>query len=428
MTNKKNNSISAVVLAAGKGVRMKSSLPKVLNELCGQPLVFYPLSVLSEIKEVKQKIVVTGYKRELLEEKVLKEFKDTEFSFQKRLNGSAKAVESALDKIKSSSVLVICGDSPILNKRVLTRLIKFHNKNCNDCTVLTKELEEPANLGRIIRDVDGSFLEIKEKTELSSLEKNVKEVNTGIYIFNKKALVKEIKHIKVNPKKKEYYLTDIISIFRDKTYKVKALAMRGKEVFLSVNTVRDLLSAEKVVKTYLIDRLIDKGIKIIDPKTTFVGPKTKIGKDSVIYPFTFLENSVRIGNHCLIGPFAHVRAGSCIGSYSQVGNYTEIVRSRLGKNVRMKHFSYVGDADIGDSVNIGAGTVIANYDGKNKNKTVVGKNAFIGSDSVLVAPVKIGSKATTGAGSVVKENVRANSVVVGVPAKEIKKKRRKTRK
>jgi len=414
------NLITGVVLAAGKGLRMKSALPKVVHKLCGVPLIYYPLSLLSLLK-IKKVFVVLGHKRELIKREVLKEFKDVKFVYQKELNGSAKALESALRYIKTPYILVMCGDSSFLNKGVLSSAISFHLSNKNSCTVLSRETSFPQSLGRIIRDSQGRLLKIREEVELDKKTLvSLREVNTGIYIFNRAPVSKEIKNVKLNPKKREYFLTDIIEILRLKGYKIEAFKVNSKEAFYSINSFKDLVEAQNLVRSYLIESLIDKGVRILDPQTTFLGPKTLIGRNSIIYPFTFLENNVKIGNSCVVGPFAHLREGTVIEDNSYIGNFTELVRTRISSGVKMKHFGYLGDTEVGKATNIGAGVVVANFDGKRKNKTKILEGAFIGSDTVIVAPGKIGKGAYTGAGSVVTKDVKDRTLVVGVPAKKLR--------
>ncbi|HEC69468.1 MAG TPA: bifunctional N-acetylglucosamine-1-phosphate uridyltransferase/glucosamine-1-phosphate acetyltransferase [Candidatus Omnitrophica bacterium] len=412
--------ITGVVLAAGKGVRMNSQLPKVLHKLCGLPLIYYPLSLLSSL-HLKNIIVVLGHKKEEVKEEIVKEFKGINFACQRVLNGSAKALESALKYVDTPYLLVMCADSSFLDKKVFQKAISFHISKRNACTVLSRESSSPSSLGRIIRDSRNEILEIREEVDLDRKNMpSLKEVNAGIYIFNREELSKQIKKVKPHPKKKEYFLTDIIEIFRRKNYKVRAFKVGEREIFYSVNSLKDLIEAEKVVRTYLIEGLIDKGVRILDPQTTFLGPKTFIGKNSVIYPFTFLENNVKIGNSCGVGPFVHLREGTVIGDNSYIGNFTELVRTKLSSRVKMKHFGYLGDTEVGSKVNIGAGVVTANFDGKKKSKTKISDSAFIGSDTIIVAPVKIGKSAFTGAGSVITKDVEDKTLVVGVPAKKVR--------
>ncbi len=423
MVKKNKPSITAVVLAAGKGTRMKSKLPKVLHEVCGKPLIYYSLGLIRKIRLIKQKMVVLGFGKDSVTRTVRADFNAIEFSYQEKLNGSAKALQSALSQIKSSHILVMCADSMILDEKILKKFINYHFSRKSVCTVLTKDSESPGNLGRIIRDKADNLLKIKEKTDISASERTIKEVNTGTYIFNKEILNRKIEKIKPNKKKKEYYLTDIIEVLVKEGVQPKIYKMGTQDIFISVNNRRDLIRADRLTRLYLIGRLLDKGISIIDPQTTFLSPETYIGRDSVIYPFTFLENNVRIGACCSVGPFAHIREGTVIKPNTEIGNFTELVRSRIDSFAKVKHVSYLGDVKVGKSVNIGAGTIVANYDGKNKNRTVIKDKAFIGSNSVLVAPVTIGKDSVTGAGSVVTRKVKDKDIVVGVPAKKLKSKK-----
>lgn len=412
--------VSAIVLAAGKGTRMKASLPKVLHSLCGMPLIYYSLDALKSSQSIKKVVVVTGFAKDKVKTEVNNLFKGVTFSVQKRLNGSAKAVEVALPEIKSKQVLIMCADSPLLDRKDINRALRAHIKAGNDCTVLTKRTDVPKGLGRIIRDSNRNLLEIKEQAMLSPAQKKIDEINTGIYVFETEILKKYIKKVRINSRKKEYFLTDIIALLILAKRKVRAVNIGKDCLYFSVNNLRDLIKAERVVRMYLIEKLIDKGVRVIDPETTFLGPKTLVGENSIIYPFTFLENNVKIGSSCSVGPFARVREGTVIRDNSHIGNFAEIVRSKVAENVKMKHFSYLGDTEVESGVNIGCGTVVANFDGKKKNKTKIKKGAFIGSDSILVAPVVIGRDALTGAGSVVTKNVKDKTVVIGVPAKELK--------
>lgn len=422
MKRKPNTSITTIILAAGKGIRMKSDYPKVLHSLCGVPMLYYPLWLVEKLPAIKKVILVLGFERAKVKEAVKKEFKNIRFAYQHKLNGSAKAVEAGLPYVdrNASTVLIMCGDSSFLDRALLKQAIFLHKAHHNDCTVLTKDIDSPGKLGRIIRDSRGTFLKIKEQVELSRKEERIKEVNTGIYLFKRQVLCREIKTIKRNPRKKEFFLTDIIQILKAKKYKLEAHKLSKDEPFFMINSLKDLTQAERMVRMYLIKRHLDRGVYIMDPETCFLGPKTQIGKDTIIYPFTFLENNVKIGNCCSVGPFAHIRPGSTLKDNSQVGNFTELVRSEIASFVKMKHLSYLGDTKVGKGVNIGAGTIVANYDGKKKHKTKISESSFIGSGTLLVAPVKVGKAAFTGAGSVVTKDVKPKTVVVGVPARKLK--------
>ncbi len=409
----------AIILAAGRGTRMKSSLPKVLNVLAGKPLIYYSLDVFKNWRVVNRVIAVLGYSAQEVKQAINSEFNAVKFVYQQKINGSAKAVEAALGEIKSANVFVMCADSPVWDRSVLQAMFARHLKSGADCTVLAVDVKKPQGLGRIIKDEDNNLLAVKEELILTPQEKKITQVNTGVYIFKKQALIANLAGIRKNPKKKEFFLTDIVGIMSGAGYKVKVF-LQADICFFSVNTLRDLSLAQETVRRKITERLVSQGVNIIDPNTVFIAPDVKIGKYSVIYPFTFIEKNVKIGKFCSIGPFARIRPGSRIKDYAEIGNFIEIVRTVVGSKTKAKHVGYLGDAVIGREVNIGAGTVIANFDGKKKNKTIIKNEAFIGSDSILVAPVEIGKKSLTGAGSVVLKDVKSNEVVAGVPARVLK--------
>ena len=261
-----------------------------------------------------------------------------------------------------------------------------------------------------------------EKIELKK-DSPKNEVNSGIYFFTKKELIGNIKAIRLNLKKKEYFFTDIIEIFYRRRQKLGAYQVGDYREILAVNSQKDLALVAKIMNLRLLDELMGKGITVVDPQTTFISHDLKVGKNSIIYPFTFIENNVIIGRNCRVGPFAHLRPNTVLKDESAVGNFIEVCRSVIGRKVKAKHFGYLGDTIVGESANIGAGTVTANYNGKKKNKTVIKKKAFIGSDTVIVAPAVIGEGAITGAGCVVTKDVGKKEVVAGVPARRLRKRK-----
>lgn len=415
---------TAIVLAAGKGVRMKSPLPKVLHALRGKPLIGYTLKQLKKTKAIKQIIVVTGYKAGIVEAYVKNNFKGIDFARQHKLQGTADAVKCAQGKIKHDNILIICGDAPLITGETISSFILSYERQKAQSAVISACVECDNDLGRIIRDDSNNIKAICEKQDLVkylSGSNSLREVNSGIYAFERQILFNNIKEIKRNTKKKEYFFTDIIEIFYRKNIPIGSYFLSDNDEILGINSRQELALAEKILNARVIGEFMDAGVTIIDPQTTFIQDNVRIGKNTLIYPFTFIENDVIIGSHCRLGPFIHLREGSRIDDGVGLGNFVEICRSRVGKTTRIKHFSYIGDATIGTNVNIGAGCVVANYDGKIKSKTIIGNNAFIGSDSVLIAPLTIGNSAVTGAGSVVRKNVKAKTVVAGVPARFLKK-------
>jgi len=413
--------IACIILAAGKSTRMKSALVKVLHPICARPMIGYILDLVKDLK-INKVIMVLGHKHEEVK-KILGP--GTKVVIQKRPLGTADAVKEALPSLKNfkGAILVLYADNPLLKKGTIKKLLEHHIKNNLDATLLTAEMDEPCGYGRIIRDRYASICDIVEEKDADDFQKEIKEINTGIICFNKDSLCKAIKEVRPNNRKKEYYLTDTIGIIYKKGGIIDAVKTRDINEALGINSRQDLAGAIRIMQQRINEELMKNGITIVDPETAFISFGTEIGSDTTIYPFTVIEKDVKIGKRCKVGPFAHLREGSRLQDDVAVGNFIEIVRSRLSRRAVAKHFGYLGDSLIGRYVNIGAGTVTANFDGRKKNVTVIKDKAFIGSDTVLVAPVKIGKGAVTGAGSVVvkNKNVPDRTVVVGVPARVLKK-------
>jgi bifunctional UDP-N-acetylglucosamine pyrophosphorylase/glucosamine-1-phosphate N-acetyltransferase len=417
---------TVIILAAGKGKRMKSPCPKALELLSGKPLIYYVISQLLTLKnDLSQIVVVTGHKGQAVKKAVRDNFpgKKIEFVNQARLSGTAKAVEVTSRAVKCSKVLVICADTPLIVSRTIKKFIHSFLKKKLLGSVLTAWVNQKNSLGLILRDQKGRLKAIREKSSLPN-QVGPQEVNSGIYCFQRKALFSNLPKINKDKVKKEYFLTDLIEILYNAKGKLGTYLVDDSKEILGINNQLDLQAAESIIGQRLIEAFAAKGVRILDPKTTFIQEGVKIGKNSLIYPFTFIGKDAIIGKNCSLGPFVHLRGGTCIGDNTCVGSFLEINRSKIGKHVRVKHFGYLGDADVGDKVNIGAGTVTANFNGKSKHKTYIETEAFIGSDTVLVAPLKVGKGAVTGAGSVVTKNVKPKTTVVGVPARAFKSKKR----
>jgi len=416
----KNNNVAVIVLAAGKGKRMKSQTPKVLHPLCGRPMIGYALDLVKGLRPTKV-VVVLGHK--------FKEVKPelpagVEIAIQKQLRGTADAVKLALLRLKKfcGTVLILYADTPLLNKTTVDKLLKHHKDNALAATLLTANVSKPSGYGRILRDGYSCISGIIEEKDADDYQKEIKEINTGIVCFNKDLLSEALKLVRPDNRKKEYYLTDAIAVLYRRGHLVENVNLNDVDEALGINSRSDLAKANSIMQARINAEIMEQAVTIIDPDSAFISYGTKIGVDSLIYPFTVIERDVKIGKRCVVGPFVHLREGTRLGDGVIAGNFLEIVRSNIGPKALLKHFSYIGDTKIGKQVNIGAGTVTANFDGKKKCLTVIGDNAFIGSDTVLVAPVKIGKRAKTGAGSVVVKNthVPAGSVIAGVPAKPLK--------
>ncbi|RKY31253.1 MAG: hypothetical protein DRP68_05205 [Candidatus Omnitrophota bacterium] len=409
--------LSAIVLGAGKSKRIRLARPKVILDLGGRPLIFYTLDVLKKLG-IEDISLVVGYKKEEVKKIVREKFPDIRFVHQKVCNGTAKAVEVALPFAKEEDILVLCGDTPLIEAKTLRRFINLYFKENSPCALISSRLPFDSDLGRILRNSGGEVIKIIEKQQLTH---PIDEVNSGIYCFKKSYLGKGLKKIRMNKRKKEFFLTDIVEIFSRQNLKISTYFLEDWRQIIGINTQSNLALAYKLLNERLLERAMRKGVRIIDPYTTFLSYDTKIGKNSIIYPFTYIEKNVIIGTNCSIGPFVHLRQNTYVKEGSSIGNFVEITRSQVGPKIRAKHFSYIGDATIKEGVNIGAGFVTANYDGKHKYKTLIEDYAFLGSHTVIVAPCKIGKNALTGAGAIVTKEVENNTVVVGIPAKPLKK-------
>jgi bifunctional UDP-N-acetylglucosamine pyrophosphorylase/glucosamine-1-phosphate N-acetyltransferase len=414
----------AIILAAGKGTRMKSETPKVLHQVAGKPVLQYVLDVTKYLGSLKTYVVV-GHKSEMVKAYL---GGHVQSAVQKRLLGTADAVRSVENDMKGyrGHVIILCGDTPLLDKQIIRKLINKHLKTKAVCTVLTAKIPDAGTYGRIIRNMDGTIAAIREHKDATEEERSINEINVGVYCFRSPLLFENLKKIALNPKKKEFYLTDIIELLLSRGEKVETLVTDDPNVAFGVNTREDLALCECILRERIARRLMLSGVTIIDPKTTFIDDDVQIGRDTVIHPFTVIQSGVKIGRECSIGPFARLRPGTTLGNKVEVGNFGEISRTKMGDGTLMKHFGFLGDTDIGANANVGAGCVTANYDGKNKNKTRIGPKAFLGSDSVLVAPVEIGPEAVVGAGSVVTKNTKVpkGGLAVGIPARVFLKRRK----
>lgn len=412
--------IQAVILAAGRGTRMNSHRPKVLHEIFGRPLLSYPLEVLKSLG-IPRPLVVVGWERE----RVLEYLKgQARIVIQSPQRGTGHAVQVAQERLHHfrGDILIWPADMPLVQKITLLRFIREHQRRNADATILSSLLVDPTGYGRIIRRA-GRVVDIREEPDASLLEKRIQEVNTSIYLFKSKPLFESLKKIRPLNQKKEYYLTDTIRWIDKMGGRIQALPYASPEEAQGVNSQEDLASASKNVNQRNLRKHQMQGVTIVSPEQTWIAPEVQIGKDTIIHPWTYIEKGVRIGRGCEIGPFAKIRSGSIIEDGAIIGSFVEVVRSRIGKKVRAKHLAYLGDAVVGEGTNIGAGTITANYDGKKKNKTWIGKKAFIGVDTLFIAPVRVGDGAKTGAGAVLKRGTRVKDgqVFIGVPARPLRK-------
>lgn len=445
--------LAIVVLAAGQGTRMKSSLPKVLHKIYDKPIINYVLDALMSIPHEKA-IVVVGANGEAISN-ALKEYPVT-LAIQREQKGTADALKSSLHLLEGfqGEVFVMSGDTPLIESDVIERFLDLHINNSEDLSILSFIPKGRHSYGRIIRTGD-SVLKIIEDKDADEAQKKINEVNSGIYAF-KSSLLNLLDEIKINEKKGEYYLTDIVELAVKKGYKVCAHNIASEEQLAGINSREDLCNAINYLKQRIVNKWLDNGVTILEKNTTFIHPDVQIGIDTTIYPNVYLEGKTKIGSNCIIypnsrivdtiiadnvivkdstviesseilehstiGPFAHIRPQSRIGPSSKIGNFVEIKKSILGKGVKASHLSYLGDAEIGNNVNIGAGAITCNYDGKMKHKTIIEDDVFIGSDTQLVAPVKIGKGSYVGAGSTITKEVPSSSLAISrTPQKNLKK-------
>ncbi len=441
----KNTDFSILIMTAGKGIRMRSNLPKSLQILAGMPIIAHILQTVQKLNPSRIGVVV-GEKNGLLEKTIRENIKKwslkskIEFMVQKKADGTATAVKCAGKFLKKhKKVLILCGDTPMFEPTTLLNFKKDFIKHKVLCSVLTSHTDNPHGYGRIVRDMRKNVKKIVEEGEANTETKKIKEVNSGVYIFDTKALLSTLDKIKMNPKKHEYYLTDAIELLHTKG-KIKTFIMGDFKQAMGINSKKHLAQAEKILRQKTLEKLMDSGVVIIDPENTYIDGKTKIGRDTIIQPNVYIENSTigkncvvkmgsyivdsKIGNGVQIGPYAHLRPESDIGDNAKIGNFSEIKKSKIGTGSKVPHLSYVGDSVIGKKVNIGAGTITCNYDGKNKHKTIIGDNVFVGSNVNFIAPVKIGSGVKIGAGSTITEDVSKNKLVIA-RARQIEKKSKK---
>lgn len=411
---------AVVILAAGKGSRLKSDLPKALHTLCGETMLGALLEKVDGLKPSKT-VIVAGHRIDLVRGYLNGR---GNVVHQKRLLGSGHAVLQAKGILAgfSGPVVVIYCDTPLLSLSTLHKLLERRAKTSADCVLLSARFKQPFGYGRIVRRNDGRVGKIVEHNDATRRERAIREINVGCYVFDSKKLFQALKWVRINPRKKEYYLTDAVGLLA-REGRVEAIVCRDNREVLGINTPLDLAEAQEIMQKNILEKLIQEGVRIRDPKTTVIDAGVQIGEGTIILPHTVIEEKAIIGKNCVVGPFARIRGRSRVSDGVVIGNFVEIVRSVIGKSTTIKHLSYVGDAEVGARVNIGAGTITANYDGKRKHKTVIRDGARIGSGTVLVAPVTIGRAAVTGAGAVVTKgrNVADRAVVIGVPARVLKK-------
>jgi len=443
--------IASVILAAGQGTRMKSATQKVLHPVCGKPMVAYSLEAVASVTSGKP-VVIVGINAESVRDFL---GDSARCVVQEQQLGTGHAVMQAESALRGEAdlVLVTYADMPLLRSETLSSLVETQKGNPGPMTMLTAISPDPRGFGRVVRAPNGAVQAIVEEAAASPQQLLINELNVGAYCFASDWLWEALHHIPLS-RKGEYYLTDTLELAVNAGLTVQALTCADLEETIGINTRVHLAEAEAAMRLRINRRHMLAGVTLTDPASTYIEPDVKIGSDTVIWPNTYLRGKTVIGEGCIIGPntiaedtligdhcevlaavmdhavvednvgigpFARLRKGAYLCKGVHMGNFGEVKDSILGPGTKMGHFSYIGNATIAENVNIGAGTITCNYDGVHKNPTEIGENAFIGSDTMLVAPVKIGARARTGAGAVVTKNVEDDTLVVGVPAHPIKK-------
>ncbi len=413
MTDK---NVKSIILAAGKGTRMKSELPKVLHSIFNKPILGYIIDAINNTNYVDENYVIVGHNAEQVENYVNTNYKNAKCILQSPQLGTGDAANKATPFLKDFDgyVIITNGDTPLITSETIKKFIENHHKNNADLTVMSAIFEKPDGLGRIVRDENNKFVAIVEEKDTTPEQKAIKEINSGAYCVNWKSIAPAFNSLKNNNAQGEYYLTDIVKWAVEQKLNVQSYILENNEEIFGINSKVQLAEATKIMNKRTVTKLMEDGVHIVDPDTTFISPETTIGADTLILPNVYITGKNTIGKNCKIGPFAHIRDGANIGNNVRIGNFVEIKKSIIKDNTNVSHLSYIGDAELGSKVNIGAGTITANYNPitKIKNKTIIKDGANTGSNSVLVAPVTINENASIGAGSVITKDIESYALAI----------------
>jgi len=438
----KSMNMQAIILAAGAGTRMKSKLPKVLHKVCGDTMLNHVINSAFEA-EVNECIVIVGHGAEEVKKSLDPEIKTV---LQAEQLGTGHALKMAFDEINDEgTVLILCGDGPLVTEETLKGLIDFHKKSNSKATVMSTDLDNPFGYGRIIRTESNELSKIVEEKDANKEEKLVVEINSGTYCFDASALKKALPLLKNDNSQKEFYLTDTLSILKEAGDKVGVYKIDDYEDIMAVNSRSQLAEVEAIMRKRINEKHMSNGVTFIDPKSTYIDKGVKIGQDTIVYPNVFISRETIIGEDCIIGyntkieksligngvqiqsstiidskvdedttigPYAYLRPNSRIGKRVKIGDFVEVKNSTMGDDSKASHLAYIGDGEVGKNVNIGCGVVFVNYDGVNKHKTIVKDNAFVGSNCNLVAPVTIEESAYVASGSTITKDVPQGSLAV----------------
>ena len=436
-----NDNLEVIILAAGLGTRMKSSTIKILHRAAGRPIIDYVLDLASGLT-TRPPVMVIGHQRDAVQKAIGERAR---YAIQEQQLGTGHAVLQAAEHVSPKSrVLILSGDVPLTRPATLQRLLDEHERNQNALTLLTMRLDDPAMYGRVVRDVHDNVTRIVEFRDASEDEKRIDEVNAGIYVFDGEHLFDDLRGLSTDNAQGEYYLPDLLHVLRERGQRVCAVIADDPIEALGVNSRAELAQVENEIQRRVVSKLMSEGVTFRNPSTVVIDSTVAIGADSVVYPFVTIEGQTRIGERCVIepgvhlinvtagddvhfktgtvaedavieqdasvGPYSHLRPGTRLGRKVKVGNFVETKKAVFGEGAKASHLSYIGDADVGADVNIGAGTITCNYDGVNKHKTVLEDEVFIGSDTQLVAPVRVGKGAYVGAGSTITKDVPAGAL------------------
>ncbi len=434
--------METIILAAGKGTRMKSKLPKVLHKVGGKPMLQHVIDAAKSAGSTRE-IVVIGNGAELVQQS----FNDVEFVLQAEQLGTGHAVLCTKEKFANSNdtILVLCGDTPLFTGELLKNFVDKHIKSKAAATVLTAEMPDATGYGRIIREDDGTFRKIVEHKDANSYERQINEVNAGVYCFDAKKLFGALSQVKNENAQGEYYLPDVLTILKNDSEKINAVIAEDYKQTLGINSRVQLAAADKILRQRKNIALMESGVTIIDPASTFVDCDVEVGQDTVIYPNTYLEGNTKIGENCtlgpnsrfsnmivgdnvqaqfcychdaeicnnvILGPYVHIRPGSKISDKVKIGNFVEVKNSNIGEGSKLPHLQYIGDTDMGAGCNMGCGTITVNYDGKKKHRTTIGDNVFVGCNSNLIAPVTLEDGAYIAAGSTINKTVPKDNLAI----------------
>jgi bifunctional UDP-N-acetylglucosamine pyrophosphorylase / glucosamine-1-phosphate N-acetyltransferase len=395
---------AAIILAAGVSSRMNTQIAKVLHEVCGRPMLAYVLDACRQAG-IQKIYVVVGFAAEQVKERFAGSDDITWVTQDKQL-GTAHAVLCCREHLEnfSGQIMVLCGDGPLIRSATLKTLIERHNAGKPAATLATAILDDPTGYGRIARDEYGNLQGIVEDSDCTKEQATIKEINPSYYLFESRILWQALDNVKPDNIKQEYYLTDAVSYIISTGHTVVAVTAVRPEEAMGVNSREQLSTASKIMQRRIQQQLMKDGVTIVDPDNTWIDARAKIGQDTIIEPFTYIHGDVTIGKNCRIGPFAYVRNGSVLQDDVYLGVYTEVKNSLLSEGVRARHHSYIGDAQIGRNVNIGAGSITANYDGVKINHTKIGDNCHVGAGSILIAPLELKDGSKIRAGMVVSQD------------------------